>query len=362
MKQIKCEMCGSTDLIKVDGVFVCQSCGTKYSVEEARKMMIEGTVDVSGSTLKIDNEDKIDNLYQLARRANESNNYELASKYYNEIIIERPNDWEANLYVLYYQTLNVKLIEIEKMTQTVLDSEGYLFNLVKEKDGSIKDEEESLLEVVLRLLSISDVLFGGIKKLADINNVGLLHSSVYNNSINICNIAYFAGDIIESLFGKEYSELIVKCYKKGVELQYNLVFRTGKPLSPFLNRRDYDYIKLYCEKIQTYDPSYQMMDVEVFEDHLENKPKGGCYVATSVYGSYDCPEVWTLRRYRDYKLSKTWFGRAFIYTYYAVSPTLVKLFGSKKWFKKIWKNKLDRMVNKLQAAGYDSTPYNDVEW
>lgn len=26
----------------------------------------------------------------------------------------------------------------------------------------------------------------------------------------------------------------------------------------------------------------------------------GCYVATCVYGSYDCPEVWTLRRFRDY--------------------------------------------------------------
>ena len=27
---------------------------------------------------------------------------------------------------------------------------------------------------------------------------------------------------------------------------------------------------------------------------------GGCYVATAVYGSYDCPEVWVLRRYRDF--------------------------------------------------------------
>ena len=44
MKQLTCEMCGSTDLMKQDGVFVCQSCGTKYSVEEAKKMMVEGTV------------------------------------------------------------------------------------------------------------------------------------------------------------------------------------------------------------------------------------------------------------------------------------------------------------------------------
>ena len=27
MKQITCEMCGSTDFMKQDGFFVCQSCG-----------------------------------------------------------------------------------------------------------------------------------------------------------------------------------------------------------------------------------------------------------------------------------------------------------------------------------------------
>jgi len=41
MKQLVCEMCGSKELVKQDGVFVCQSCSTKYSVEEAKKMMVE---------------------------------------------------------------------------------------------------------------------------------------------------------------------------------------------------------------------------------------------------------------------------------------------------------------------------------
>lgn len=41
MKQLVCEMCGSTDLVKQDGVFVCQTCGVKYSVEEAKQMMKE---------------------------------------------------------------------------------------------------------------------------------------------------------------------------------------------------------------------------------------------------------------------------------------------------------------------------------
>lgn len=36
---LTCELCGETDFLKKDGVFVCQSCGTKYSLEEAKKLM-----------------------------------------------------------------------------------------------------------------------------------------------------------------------------------------------------------------------------------------------------------------------------------------------------------------------------------
>ena len=89
---------------------------------------------------------------------------------------------------------------------------------------------------------------------------------------------------------------------------------------------------------------------------------GGCYVATCVYGSYDCPQVWTLRRYRDDTLASTWYGRVFIHTYYAISPTIVKWFGNTQWFKKMWKNKLDKMVSNLRLMGVDDTPYNDKNW
>ena len=88
----------------------------------------------------------------------------------------------------------------------------------------------------------------------------------------------------------------------------------------------------------------------------------GCYVATSVYGSYDCPEVWTLRRFRDEVLAESWYGRLFIRAYYATSPTLVKLFGDTDWFQNFWKGKLDTMVADLQNQGFKSTPYQDRSW
>lgn len=86
---------------------------------------------------------------------------------------------------------------------------------------------------------------------------------------------------------------------------------------------------------------------------------GGCYVATAVYGSYDCPEVWVLRRFRDLCLSQSWYGRAFIRIYYAISPTLVKFFGETRWFKHFWKSRLDRLAISLKHKGYSDSPYDD---
>lgn len=94
MKQLTCEMCGSTDLMKQDGVFVCQSCGTKYSVEEARKIMVEGTVEVAG-TVKIDDSAKIDNYYTMAENAYDASNKQEAENYCNKIIEIDPSNYKA---------------------------------------------------------------------------------------------------------------------------------------------------------------------------------------------------------------------------------------------------------------------------
>lgn len=104
---------------------------------------------------------------------------------------------------------------------------------------------------------------------------------------------------------------------------------------------------------------------EIFfsDEAIRKVPKyQGCYIATCVYGSYDCPEVWVLRRYRDFKLGQTFSGRLFIKIYYFISPILVKLFGKKKWFKSMFKKKIENMVLKYKKLGYDDTPYEDINW
>lgn len=87
--------------------------------------------------------------------------------------------------------------------------------------------------------------------------------------------------------------------------------------------------------------------------------KQGCYIATCVYGSYDCPQVWTLRRFRDERLSGDCWGRLFVKVYYAISPVMVRLFGGSKLFRGAWKKALDRLVVRLNARGFSASPYND---
>ena len=125
-------------------------------------------------------------------------------------------------------------------------------------------------------------------------------------------------------------------------------------------REDPASAKKYAVRILEIDP-YNTEAKNILNPPKKQK-SGGCYVATAVYGSYDCPEVWTLRRYRDGTLAKTWRGRAFIRLYYAVSPTIVRLFGKTAWFQSFWRRRLDRMVAGLRAKGLSDTPYADRDW
>ena len=152
------------------------------------------------------------------------------------------------------------------------------------------------------------------------------------------------GDNIDLLFSseKDANNLSLLAWEQGVIWHQGIM---GSLSNKEANRNT---VSEYTLKIQKYNNTY-----------TAPQESGACYVATAVYGSYDCPEVWTLRRYRDYELDTTWYGRAFIKAYYAISPTIVKWFGETEWFKKLWKGKLDKMVAKLQEQGYESTRYND---
>lgn len=87
------------------------------------------------------------------------------------------------------------------------------------------------------------------------------------------------------------------------------------------------------------------------------KQKKGCYIATAVYGSYDTPEVWMLRRFRDQRLAHIALGRAFIAVYYRISPWLLR--HDRGLIRRLASGPIAALVRHLRKRGVPDTAYQD---
>ena len=341
MKAIICEMCQSNDLVKQNGLYVCQHCGTRYSAEETHKLFVEGPI-------KIDYSDEIENLYELARRSRDDGNSENAKKYYEMILLREPNSWEATFYSAYYEAAFCSVGEIQSAVVKLTNCEDTVLQLVKE---NVKDAEmqEMVVKVIAeRLIILSSAYFQATQSRCFVGKSveeKFFYEFLFNTRATR-DMLYLFGDLLIDFFGDTYGNIAARCWKTGIEQHVTIIptLRDEVPEETLLYR--------YANKVQIYDTDYMAPEVK----------QKGCYVATAVYGSYDCPQVWTLRRFRDYNLAESWHGRVFIRAYYAISPTFVKWFGQMVWFKKLCKPALDRMVKKLNRRGVEDTPYYDRLW
>ena len=319
MKAIVCEMCGSQELMKQDGIYVCQNCGTKYSLDDAKKLLVE-----------VDNSEKLNNYYSLARRARENRNAEDAQKYYDLIRQEAPDDWEANFYSVFYKAIQCKIAEIASAANSVANCVFSTFSLINDHVYEEDRRVEAVNEICDSSFQISDLLkneanryFNGIAE-----SIKSRYAIQWTDNMQavrrikneVCRglSVIFKGDVAVQKAGLPYLINFVQLgYNDEIERQYLSVINKLDP--------DYDHDEFLRKREEKIQAARQNA----------NQKSGGCYVATAVYGSYDCPEVWTLRRYRDYTLAETWYGRAFIHTYYAISPSLVKWFGKTEWFRNL---------------------------
>lgn len=387
MKQLTCEMCGSTDLIKQDGVFICQSCGTKYSVEEAKRMMVEGTVDVSGSTVKVDNSERLENLYKLARQAKESNDNANAEKYYEMIKLEVPDDWEANFFSAYHHAMQTTIARIENAVIGLSNTlEGVLS--MTEKLENYDERKSAVVTISGYLVIFANVIEKSSRAAFKSASDNASTSSFMMNrfleyvarTTAVYSMLFNFANSVSDLYSHDEDMLKAMnvLYKLGIQfaIDHNDMFDDKEDK---YNNLD----ELYAEKVRKLEPDYYIPKPNregfpgMFKTVMENRQynpsnnpnyvspntsSGGCYVATAVYGSYDCPPVWTLRRFRDYTLAATWYGRTFIRVYYSISPSLVRWFGNADWFKNVCKPSLDKLVKRLNEQGIINTPYNDKDW
>ena len=143
----------------------------------------------------------------------------------------------------------------------------------------------------------------------------------------------------------------------GVNKEY-----ISKKLSEALSDKEIQRIHHFTLKQPESETTDTAQPSNTQNKNQKTEKKKGCYIATCVYGSYDCAPVWVLRRFRDDFLSQNIFGRLFIFLYYLISPTIVRMFGQRNWFVMPTKTVLDSFVSYLEKKGFSHDFYNDTKY
>lgn len=335
----KCTNCGGN--LKIDSnkdTAICEFCGTVFVVEKA----INNFYSTNHNTIRADvvniyetkESHKHDDLYQAARRAKNINDFDAAKKFYKKILEKDPVSWEAYFFAEYcalpHPAWAPYFQRIRRLVDQIPTALGLIYDNVSDKQDQLNavsiiiectlEYIDSYVDTMRRYYNCRDAKNSAGQK-GDPELIRRLRDGFSNDCSAISYALSNISQNVQNIFGAN-SEIA-----KGVHI--------------------------------TVDASMAHLD-ECKNLYLENEyHSGGCYIATCVYGSYNCPQVWTLRRFRDNTLSATWYGRLFIQVYYKVSPILVEWFGYSKWFKDVGQLLLNIIIAKLQKQGVESGPYQD---
>lgn len=366
-----CTQCGAK--LEVDNsqeAAICKSCGTPFVVEKAIKQYSTSiTNNYTGATINVTNGD-IDNYLKLAKHEIECTHGKEALEYAQKALEIDAECSEAWLLKLIANSIlggskndSPHLKEMFVCGNKALEYAGEKISYTEEKIyKSYMIKSLMLLDNAWRIaadvssLKRDTTLFNAKEISEQDKNWIIISEALANEALKFkkaipINYIESHQDLQNKL---EEIIQIYKYYFEALIKRMQIYYHSATEFFIETHKRQFETLKngLPEEKKSS-------LVLETQKSNSSASSENACYIATCIYGSYDCPQVWTLRRFRDYTLDETWYGRTFIRCYYTISPTLVKCFGKQKWFKTFWKNRLDKMVSKLNNQGIANDKYYD---
>ena len=267
MKKFVCELCGSSNLSKQGDHFVCNDCNTSYSIEEAKKLLVE----VEDS---IDNNPELKNLYELARRARKEGNSENAEKYYSQIAIKCPYDWESNFFQVLCNAERCKIGEIGLAQDKLLGAVKTAVSLINDHLKTDAEKIAACREIVDATLPVAK---GGFYSAQNwYNDCGWsIRRKFLQDMLNYtypCILTLYAlGDEIDKYFGTKYDELHVLCvdaWKSGVEFHEKILsfLADQNRHSAEINEHKNKYLRYESN----YGGSYNQNSIDIYQQNSKD--------------------------------------------------------------------------------------------
>ena len=251
---VKCPQCGADIQLDDSREFgFCNYCGTKVMQD---KILVEH----SGS-VKIDDSDKLQNLYKLARRARENNDSENAAKYYSTILTDNPDDWEANFFSSYYEAMSMKLFQYDSAVTKIRSASISALDIVKE-NLSGEELEKAVTDISGSVLSATTMLVGTAKShYEQFSSASNSFGEYTHRAYGAISGASVVGVYIDKLFygvnescGLVACLLLVSCNEL---LASFAKFWYSNSAYPDQGRRTYDFLnQTNTDVIKKYQPTY----------------------------------------------------------------------------------------------------------
>ncbi len=216
MKKFVCELCESTNLLKEDGQYVCQGCGARYSVEEAKKLLVEvgdDNASSSGSAPTAGGESqKVANLRKLAMRAKEDGDSDMAARYFEQLMMECPDDWEARFYSTFYAAHNIKIAQIGSAASKVSSIIGPTLQMIKNSYDNDVEIATAYMNMTTDVINFSSMLFNNITPNLG-SSVESVNRNIDNWAVPTVSMLVTMGDELQLKFpGEETDDLAGKLY------------------------------------------------------------------------------------------------------------------------------------------------------
>ena len=216
----------------------------------------------------------ISNALTLARRAKENNDADNAIKYYEMVLLENANDWEASFYSQYFKAMQTSIADISynavQLSKAVKDT----IRLIKENVES----DDKRFEIISQILKEINTLSSALSRIAE------EYASKYrfkrdlwgedemakdiDRQNQIENLLLALGDAIDVNFADNEKLCSI------AEIPWSLAYERIEKRSPFCSRFDADEVLAeYKEKIRKYDPDFKQKEDEEERIRLANQEK-----------------------------------------------------------------------------------------
>ena len=209
-------------------------------------------------------------------------------------------------------------------------------------EDNLRSEDHTIINCKMINVNLRMAEFGSNITNVDFSNSNL--NNIFCSSIKLvkCNFSN------TNLANSKFKESIIK---NPISFENSVLYNADLSSSGIINS---DFSS--CNLINTRFHEAYLIDVIFPVDYKlpdsaisrkSSQEKGGCYIATIIYGDYNDLQVFILRQFRDRYLKKTTMGTYLIKIYYNTAPLLIKYIGHCKLFQVIVKFVLDRLVKKI---------------